>query len=113
MAVTASRSITVQFTGDIQAANTFAAANNVTSPGQIEIKTLAAGANTITPPAGSKSVTIIPPAANTNVITLKGIAGDTGVALHLTDPANISLNAAAAFVLNAAAEIIGVRFVWT
>lgn len=117
MATTAQRSVTIQFTGDISAANTFAAANNGSSPGQIEIRSLASGANTITPPSGGttpRAVTIIPPAGNLNLITLKGIAGDTGVVLHLTDPTTIALNSpVTTFVLNAAAIIDGVRLVWT
>lgn len=117
MAVTGQRSITIQFTGDVKAANTFLAANNAASPGQIEIKSLAAGANTITPPGGGttpKSCTIIPPSGNTQLITLKGVGGDTGVALHKTDPTTIALDSpTATFVLNAAALIDGVRLVWT
>ncbi len=117
MAVTAQRSITVSFTGDVSAANTFSAANNIASPGQIEIKTLASGANTITPPSGGstpKSVTIIPPTGNTNTITLKGVTGDTGVVLHLTDPTTIALNSpTATFCLTASAETVGVRLVWS
>lgn len=116
MAVTAQRSITVQFSGDISAANTFSAANNTASPGQIEIKTLASGANTITPPAGGstpKSCTIIPPSGNAETITLKGVTGDTGVVLHKTDPSCIGLNSPTdTFVLTASAQIAGVRLVW-
>lgn len=117
MAVTGSRSTTIQFSGDVTAANTFSAANNAASPGQIDIVTLANGANTITPPAGGstpKAVTIIPPSGNVTLITLKGIAGDTGVALHKTDPTTIALDSpTATFVLNAGAQIVGVRLVWS
>jgi hypothetical protein len=114
--VTSQRNVTIQFTGGVQAANTFAAANNTASPGQIELRTLAAGPTTITPPTGGstpKSCTIIPPEGNTNLITLKGIAGDTGVGLHKTDPTTIALDSPTnTFVLNAAAIITGVRLVW-
>jgi hypothetical protein len=117
MAVTSTRSIAIQFSGDVVAQNTFAAATNAASPGQIEIKELASGANTITPPGGGstpKAVTIIPPSGNLNTITLKGIAGDTGVVLHLTDPTTIGLNSpTATFVLSASAITTGVRLVWT
>ena len=115
--VTSQRTVTVQFTGGVQAANTFSAANNAASPGQIEIKTLAAGPNTITPPTGGstpKSVTIIPPEANVNLIKLKGIAGDTGVDLHKTDPTTIALDSPTnTFVLDAALQVVGVRLVWS
>lgn len=117
MAVAALRSISVVFSGDVQASNTFSAANNAASPGQIQVVSLASGANTITPPSGGttpRAVTIIPPSGNVNLITLKGIAGDTGVALHKTDPTTIALDSpTATFVLNAAALIDGVRLVWS
>lgn len=117
MAVTAQRSITIQFTGDIQAANTFVAANNAASPGQIEVRTLAVGNTVITPPTGGttpKSVTILPPKLNTNTITLKGVTGDTGVVIHKTDPTTIGLDSATTpFSLTVSAEVVGLRLVWT
>ena len=117
MAVAASRSITIQFTGDITAANTFSAASNAASPGDIDIVTLSSGANTITPPSGGstpKAVTIIPPSGNTVLMTLKGVTGDTGVPLHKTDPTSIGLDTTlSTFVINAAAQITGVRLVWS
>ena len=115
--VTSQRNVTIQFTGGVQAANTFSAANNTASPGQIELRTLALGANTITPPTGGstpKACTIIPPEGNVNLLTLKGVAGDTGVALHKTDPTTIALDSpTATFVLDAAAITTGVRLVWS
>ncbi len=113
MAATATRSITVQFSGDIAAANTFAAANNASSPAEIDLVELASGANTITPPTGAKAVTIVPPTGNTVLLTLKGVTGDTGVVLHLTDPTSIGLNSAATtFVINAASTV-NVRMIWS
>lgn len=44
-----------------------------------EVLTLAAGANTITPPTGAKSVLLILGTAES--LALKGIAADTGIAL--------------------------------
>lgn len=117
MSVTATRTVAINFTGDVVAQNSFPAASNTASPGQIDIVTLASGANTITIPAGGstpKAVTIIPPSGNTTLITLKGISGDTGVALHHTDPTSIAIDSTVAtFVLNAAAGITGVRLVWS
>lgn len=117
MAVTGDRRVIIEFGEDIVAVNSFAAAQNSDSPGKIDIVTLALGNNTITPPSGGttpKGVTIIPPAANTNTITLKGINGDTGVVLHVTDPTSIGLNSPTdTFVLTASAEIEGVRLVWS
>jgi len=117
MAVTASRQTVIVFTGDVTATETINAANNANSPGEIEIRTLALGANTITVPTSGTvptAVTLIPPVGNVNLITLKGVTGDTGVGLHLTDPTTIALGAAVTtFVLNAAATVTGIRLVWS
>ena len=116
MAVTALRVTTITFTCDVKAVIPANAPENTASPGQVDIVTLASGANTITPPTGGstpKSVTIIPPTGNVNTITLKGITGDTGVVLHLTEPTTVALNnPASTFVLTASAQIIGVRLIW-
>jgi hypothetical protein len=118
MAVTSTRTETITFSGDgINSTIVNSAAVNTASPGQVDIVSLNSGANTITPPAGGstpKAVTIVPPAGNVNTIIIKGIAGDTGVVLHLTDPSTVALNSAVTtFVLNAAASITGVRLIWS
>jgi hypothetical protein len=112
MAVTSGRSIVVKNTGDIEYTQQFDAAASSVGSGEIDQVTLSAGNNTITPPANAKAVTISKPSGNTSVITLKGVNGDTGVPLHLTDPDSISLNTAAAFVLNAVTEVI-VKLLYT
>lgn len=119
MAVNARRSIAINFTGDIVADDIFSAAQNAASPGSVTLHSLSIGANTITIPVSAgvsvKGATIIPPSGNTFAITLKGIAGDTGVVISTTDPTSIALDsgAAATFVLNAAGVIAGLRIVWT
>jgi hypothetical protein len=117
MAVESERRITIELTGDIEAAEVYRAADNTDSPGAVEIKTLASGANTITVPSGGTTptgVTIIPPAGNASSITLKGVSGDTGIRLHNTDPTSLGLHSSvASFVLTAGAEIEGVRLIWT
>lgn len=117
MSVTAQRSIHIQLTGDIEAAESYVAAVNTTSPGQIEVKQLVSGTNTITPPTSAvtaRACTILPPASNTLAITLKGIGGDTGVALHPTDPTTIALNSTTGtFVLSVTTTINGTRLIWT
>jgi hypothetical protein len=57
-------------------------------------------------------VFIIPPAGNTGAITLKGVTGDTGVALNMTQPTWLSLGTGAAFGL-LCANTISVGFEWT
>lgn len=117
MSVTAQRTLHIQFTGDIEAADSYAAAANVASPGVIEIKQLPIGSTTITPPSSgvtAKACTILFPSGNIVDVTLKGVAGDTGIVLHNTDPTTIALDSpTATFVLTTATLIDGVRLIWT
>jgi hypothetical protein len=118
MATTSTRSTVINFTGDVAAPEVVSAAANLVSPAQIELKTFTgAGANTVTAPTGGSTptaVTIIPPAGNVQTITLKGVTGDTGVALHLTDPTTIALAASVTtFVLTVGGTITGLRLVWS
>lgn len=118
MAVNAARTITVNLTGDVILDKIFAAAENEASPGAVSILELAAGANTITVPLSTgivvKGATIIPPADNEESIILKGVAGDTGITISMTDPTSIAFETApASFVLTAGDVIPGLRIVWT
>lgn len=118
MATTSSRTVQVSFSGDTESSIIQSALDNEVSPGEMIIQTLASGANTITAPVISGLVvtglTIIPPTGNTNLITLKGITGDTGVKLHHTDPTSLALDSTfVSLVLNAAATIVGVRLIWS
>ena len=118
MSTTSARTINITFTGDVNANNTLAASSNTVTPAQIDIVTLASGNNTITAPSVSgitnKAVTISPPAANTTLITAKGSTGDTGIALHKTDPTSIAIDTTqTSIVLNAAGTIAGVRLIWS
>lgn len=117
MATTATRTSTVTYSGDVSATETAYATDNAASPAQFTIQNLASGANTITVPVGggavSVAVTITPPAGNTTTIILKGVTGDTGVGLHLTDPSVIALaSTVATFVLTTGGIITGVRLQW-
>ncbi len=122
MAATAKRKITLTYYGDVGGASPglpqeINAADNGASPAQIQILTLASGDNTITVPGGGstpKSCTIVKPSGNAVAIKIKGAGGDTGVRLHDTDPDTISLDGSVtSFILNAAAQIVGVRLFWT
>jgi hypothetical protein len=78
-----------------------------TPVGTIQNIALSMGANTITIPTGTTMMVIQPPAGNTILVTLKGVAGDTGIPLHktlATGPINLD-STAATFVLNAASAI--------
>lgn len=117
MAVTATRSTTIVYSGDVVGTETISAASNTVSPGSVEIKTLASGANTITPPTGGStavSVTIVPPTGNVVTITLKGLTGDTGFLLHPTDPSTFALaSGTTTFVLTCSSTLTGIRLYWT
>ena len=83
------------------------------SIGAEEVKNLIAGANTITVPTGAVGVTIILPDDNEETIALKGISGDTGIALAFTAPVHLSLRSVSSFVLTLGDAIDGVRFIWS
>lgn len=117
MAVLAQRVVTVTFSGDAAGTEVYTAAANPISPGAQDLVSLAMGANTVTVPVVAgvtvTCLTIIPPAGNTGVITLKGVTGDTGVVIHPTDPTSLGIGAAVvSLVLNASVAIAGVRLVW-
>jgi hypothetical protein len=118
MAANAAREIAINISGDVILNNIFAAAENAASPGSVTIHALTTGNNTITVPSATgitvKGATIIPPSGNTQAITLKGVAGDTGVVISNTDPTSIGFETApASFVLSVAGNINGLRIVWT
>lgn len=71
-----------------------------------QVTTLSSGANTISVPSGSTSAIIVPPSGNTVGITLKGVTGDTGVALYPSTPALIPIaSGVSSFVLTAASTV--------
>jgi hypothetical protein len=117
MSVASNRSTTITLTGDVTGTETISAAQNSASPGQIQIVTLASGANTITAPTGGSTptaCTILPPSGNAVSITLKGVTGDTGIRLHNTDPSTIAVDSSVStFVLTAGNTITGVRLYWS
>lgn len=117
MATSSNRQVIVEFIEDYDARYVLDATINTDSPGSLTVHTLAAGANTITVPTGGFTVTaatIIPPVDNANAITLKGVSGDTGIQIHNTDPTSIAIDdSVASFVLTAAAEVAGLKIIWS
>ena len=118
MAVTSNRSVSIALTSGVTAGQTLTAAENTSSPGSVTVQDLASGFNTITVPVATGvtvvSVTIVPPAANSTSITLKGVTGDTGIRIHNTDPTTIAIHSTVTSIgLTAGAAISGVRFFWT
>ena len=114
MAVTSNRQITITFGGDVEYAQTFTASTNAAGSGDNYLINLSSGNNTVSVPDNCVAVTIIPPVDNEEVITLKGINGDTGIALALEDPCSLSLaSSVTSFVLNASDAIEGVRIIFS
>lgn len=117
MTTSAQRATTLTYTGDVAGAEVIAAVTNLASPAQTQLLTLAIGDNVITVPGGGSipvACTIVKPSGNVIAIKIKGIAGDTGVRLHGSDPDTISIDpSVASFILNVAAQIVGVRLFWT
>lgn len=118
MSVTATRTINIVYSGDVAGQEIISAASNVVSPGQVEVKSLSSGANSITVPTMTgfvpTAVTIVPPSGNTTSITFKGISGDTGIRIHNTDPTSIALDSSVTtFVLTTGGAIVGVRLYWS
>lgn len=115
MSVNSTTTITMKRTGDLNTQDTKSTATNQSASGADTLLTLSSGFTSITFPAGGSvptGVIIVPPAGNTQTITLKGVTGDTGVALHPTDPSYISLASGAAFGITAGGTITGLRLIW-
>lgn len=117
MAVTATRTITIAYTVDVNGTNTLSAASNAVSPGSVTVHALSLGDNTITVPTGGttvKGACIVPPSGNAQSIILKGIGGDTGITLSKLDPTSIAFEAAPVnFILTAGGAINILRIFWT
>ena len=116
MAVNATRTTTIVYTGDVVGTQTLSAAANAASPGAITCEDLISGFTAVAIPSGFTpvSVTIVPPSGNTTSITLKGVTGDTGIRLHDTDPTTIALYSSVATIgIATGGAISNVRFYWT
>ncbi len=118
MSITSSRIVQIQFSGDVTSEIIQSALDNIVSPAEPVITTLSIGNNTISPPVVSgiivTGLTIIPPAGNVNIITMKGVAGDSGIPLHVTDPTSLALDAGfSSLVLSVGIAVVGVRLIWS
>ncbi len=86
---------------------------NTTPPGNVPTNlALSTGNNTVTIPAGTNRIMLVDPPGSTNAKTLKGVAGDSGIALRPGDVHVFGVTSSqASFVVNAAApETIAVAF---
>lgn len=84
--------------------------NFTSTPGKFDQVNLPSGNTTVTPPAGTNTiVVVVPPTAAT--VTLKGVAGDTGIPLVLssTDIRWFVLPIGGSFVVNCSVGINGIE----
>ena len=85
--------------------------NSAQPPGSIACST---GANTVTVPGGVMGVMLVPPPTNALTIMLKGVTGDTGVALSKVNPTTLmfDLSPPASFVLTVGSGTVTIGLVW-
>lgn len=113
MTVTSNRSVTITWTGDVEYSQVFDASVNEDGSGNSYLVDLSSGNNSITIPSSAIAVTIIKPSDNTVALIAKGVNGDTGIILSLTDPDSFSLGDSATLVLNAASALTGLRLIFS
>jgi hypothetical protein len=83
---------------------------NATSVADVAMVTLLNGANTIGIPTGAVGCFFVPYPSNVQTLTLKGVTGDTGVPLHVTNPIVISFGGGNTFVITAGGNTGGISY---
>lgn len=112
MATTSTAILQLTTTGDVALGpESFTAAQNTASPAQTQIVALNSGNNTVMVPSGATRVSITNKAGGV-ALTLKGVAGDTGIPLSLADWDSFSCVGLSSFVINAASGV-NVRVTFT
>jgi hypothetical protein len=105
VAVTGTISVTGTLTGEPEGSSTIALSWSIVAGISDALVGLASGANTVTVPTGTTLVICIPPIANTETVTAKGVSGDTGFLLSSTRPTIIAWQSGSSFVLTTSAAI--------
>ena len=118
MSITALVRNYISFSGDQDSEFIFTTPELEDSPAQQQVISLSLGANTITLPSVTgftvHGLAIVPPATDAGLVTLKGVAGDTGILLSSTGVSVIQFGTTlpASIVLSAAAAVTGWRLIW-
>lgn len=103
MAATATITLTGTVTGMPSGSKTISATwTDADALSNVHTQTLTQGAsNTITVPTGASSVLIVPATTTVETVTLKGVAGDTGVVISSSEPTFVKFSASppATFVI--------------
>lgn len=86
------------------------AINSAAASGAVIDINLASGANVISIAPGATAAVILMPSTNSLLVTLKGVSGDTGIAINRSTWTVISFDpTATSFVLTAAGVVNGVE----
>lgn len=118
MSITANVTNHFVFSGDQSTELIYNSGGLEDSPCLQGLTTLAIGNNSISVPDVTDftvhGLAIVPPESNVVEITLKGVNGDTGIALSESKVSVLNFGATppATIVLNVAAELVGLRLVW-
>jgi hypothetical protein len=114
MAAAASIQVTGQITGTASGTRVIGpiTLSSAAANGQVQQIVLQAGANTITIPTtpAPSGCIIVLPSTNTSVTTLKGVSGDTGIAIGKTTTTVLNWDSTAvpaSFVLNSVSTQTG------
>lgn len=114
MAVTSDVYVSVKMTGDLELDQTFPMVQNVAAPGDVDQLSLGSGFNAITVPATAKGAIIIPAITGVVALTLKGVTGDTGIALSKNSPNLISFDTSPPVTIGiTTGSATTLRIVWT
>lgn len=118
MSITANAKVYIKFDGDQASEVIYSSGELSDSPNLSDLKTLAIGNNEIVVPTVDDftvhGVLLVPPVANTDQLTLKGIAGDTGVQISANQPTLLQFGDTlpASLFVSVAAEVVGLRLIW-
>jgi len=118
VSITAAVKNYVHFSGDQESALIFNSGSLTNSPKVDELVTLNTGDNELAVPSVDgftvHGVVINPPSGNSEGITLKGAALDTGIALSASLPTILQFGATppASIFVSVADDVVGLRLVW-
>ena len=116
MAVTGTISISGTISGDVGGGKTIGPFSIAPATPIVDTThvTLSSGANTITVPTTANGVVIVPPTNNAQTLTLKGVTGDTGVAISKINPTLLPFDTSppANFCLTAGGTVTNCEFQW-
>lgn len=87
--------------------------NFTSTPGKFDLVNIPSGNTTVVPPAGTDVIVVVMP-PTTATVTIKGVAGDTGIPLVLstTEVRWFVLPIGSAFVVNSSLPVIGVEVLY-